>query len=381
MSKYYIHPYSNHQLNSYQNNDTITKGKRYKRIEYIKKKYVYASSPKFIFNLNEFQILLEQERTTMLLDIKKKKIIAARRKYEFSYPLVDSDNKYYHQGIAGLHKFDIKSILDIENDEKYFLTYLHGLSDFNELKLFFPKKNYYIAGIYYPQNHYRAWGHLKIFSEDYSGDDDIRLWEHKFDKTDLMVPVLNDSFIVAQKNKITIINLQGKITKELKVECDPQWISVGPNEYIYMIGKKKGKESSSIDNYITVFDSRGNVIGENLLSIPYANQPPIVGNEKNIYIIGDEKVEAFNHSKKLWEYELQKTYKIKGYGFKSQKATVVNNGNLLISDGNRILNLNKSGSPVWTYKGEKEDIYFTPPILDGKGRVVVATKQYIDVIK
>ena len=54
---------------------------------------------------------------------------------------------------------------------------------------------------------------------------------------------------------------------------------------------------------------------------------------------------------------------------------------LLVSDGNRVICLNKAGELVWTFNIAKGGVFKTQPVLDSVGKVFVATDKSIFALK
>jgi outer membrane protein assembly factor BamB len=54
---------------------------------------------------------------------------------------------------------------------------------------------------------------------------------------------------------------------------------------------------------------------------------------------------------------------------------------LLVSDGNRVVCLNKSGEVAWSFESKRGETFMTQPVLDSVGNVYVATDKSIIALK
>ena len=362
----YTYPYANQQLNSFVNREILVKGVESKRFKHNWHKYS-VDNISFLYNLNDSQVIIDKGHTAIIFDIKKKRPLGFNEKFSDSFLYIEN-NTYFTWAFGKLYKYN-KPILKGERNN--YLAAMNSQVTSGVIKYFCPLQDNYLVGLFFKEtNNYAS--HYILMSNEYFRK---TFWQVKlYGNYPLSATDLESNIILATKDIIHVVNQKGKKIRESKREATPIQLSIGPDGLMYMICLATGIHTKTEGTYLRVMDKYGNVKWEHKLDTHIINQPPIISNNGMAYIIQNKKLEAFSKRKKVWEYTLSNKEK-------SQKATVLKNGNILISNGSQVLYLNKYGKPIWIYNGKKKDIFQTPPILDNKKRVIVATAHHIVVIK
>jgi outer membrane protein assembly factor BamB len=358
----YTQPFANPQLNSLLGDSISCEGKLEWKIKYNPNEIV--GSPRELFLLDRSKAILDYAHIFFVIDIAKREVIGFQDKSTNTFMVIKDGRSFYCFYSYLLFCLDVNSFQD-QSGNGYFTP---GLGEFSELELLAPSEDTFVAGI-------RDFGNpedpLPSFSllKKYNGEL-MSIWELNFPDLIVKPPMSKDGdFVIAREGIISIIGSDGAIKNEIKDEFSPIWCSIGEDKLIYLICRTE-KEC-----FVRALDFEGNVQWECETSIDKPNQPPIVSNESMVYIIGSSKVEALAYGDKLWEFPLESNEEM------SQIATVTNNGMLLVSDGNRVVCLNKSGEAVWIYKSKQDETFMTQPIVDSNGKVLVVSDKNIVSLK
>lgn len=356
-----IQPFNNVQLNSLIPERAVARGEMAWELTYADKGT--TGSAKHLLVLDSGRAILDYTHIFFIIDTTTTKVIGSRPKSWNTF-IVGNEKGFYFCASYLLMRLRANTI-NLETDDIYDVP---GLGPYSQLELLIPNSNSFIAGIQNMGNPKYPEPNFGLLKKNYMDLEDI--WNLHFPGLVTRPPVSNDgNIVVAQKGVITIINADGKILSEFKVDQSPISSSIGPDNLIYLIVKTKA------NNILYVMDFAGNIIWEKVISITQPNQPPLVSNDSMIFIIGSSKIEAIANGEKIWEFLLRSDHNL------SQLASVTQDGNLLVADGNRVIFLNKSGDPIWIYDDNNVEDFVTQPVLDSRGRVYIATNNRIVVLK
>lgn len=358
----YNQPFANPQLNSLLGENISCEGKLEWKIKYNPDEIV--GSPRSFFLLDQSKAILDHVYVFFVIDIAKREVIGFQDKSTNTFMVVKDGRSFYCFYSYLLFCLDVRSFQD-QSGDGYFTP---GLGEFSELELLAPGEDFFVAGIRdfgNPENPSPSFSLLKKYNGEL-----MSIWELEFPGLVAKPPMSKDGdFVIASEGIISIIGNDGSIKNEIKDEFSPLCCSIGEDKLIYLI-YSAGKEY-----FVRALDFAGNAQWECETSIEKPNQPPIVSNESMVYIIGSSKVEALAYGDKLWEFPLEANEEA------SQVATVTNDGMLLVSDGNRVICLNKSGKAVWIYKSKQDETFMTQPIVDPNGKVLVVSDKNIVSLK
>jgi hypothetical protein len=357
-----IQPFANPQLNSLMPYNLASKGSLAWRLEYNSQNI--SGNVCSLLMMNDSIILLDYSNIFFAVDAFSQKVLGFQNKSVNTFIVIPNNQEFYAFSSYRLYKNRIESFQNTP-EEHYFVP---GLGEYSELMVFVPKADTFIAGTQNYGNPVYLQEAFGLLKKTYWGFSDN--WNLTFDGIVVRPPVsIEGSFVIAQKDLISIVSGDGKVKNEIKGEFIPICCGIGVDNLIYMICKVKS------DYVVRVMDFEGNIRWECATSISKPNQPPIVSNESNVYVVGNSKIEAFANGQKLWEFLLT------GSDSSSQLASVSQDGMLLVSDGNRIICLNKTGELVWKFSIVKSGLFKTQPVLDSVGKVFVATDKSIFALK
>jgi hypothetical protein len=354
-------PFGNSQLNSLLPYNLSSKGAFAWKLEYNPENI--SGNATALLLLDDSKAILDYSMVFFGIDLYAQKVLGFQRK---SLNTFVSGNKqeFYAFSDYRLLKLRFDSFQTPPADH-YFVP---GLGDYSELVAFIPGQDSFIAGVRNMGNPRFPQKAIGLLEKTYNGFN--YTWNINFPGIVPPPPVsLDGNFVIAQKDLISIVGSDGKVKKEIKGEFIPICCSIGVDNLIYMICKTKS------DYVIKAMDFEGNTRWECVTSISKPNQPPIVSNELTIFIVGNSKIEAFTNGQKLWEFLLT------GSDSASQLVSVSQDGMLLVSDGNRVICLNKTGELVWKFSIAKGGVFKTQPVLDSVGKVFVVTDRSIFALK
>jgi hypothetical protein len=350
-------PFANPQLNSLLPYNLSAKGTLAWKLEYNPDNI--SGNPVSLLMIDDARVILDYTDAFFAIDTSEIKVLGYRRKSHNSFIVLGEGQAF--STFASYRLFNLKfDSFQKDPETSYFIP---GLGDYSNLVLFIPKQDSFIAGIQGTGNPEYQTPIFGLFEKNYFGYN--YLWNHAFKGFAVIPPVsIDGNFVLAMNNSIKIIGFDGNIKKEIEDKFVPLSCSIGADGIIYLICKTRR------DYLIKAIDFEGNIKWECPTSITKPTQPPVISNESIIYIIGSSNVEAFSNGEKLWEYNLTDDSSPK-------RASVTNDGMLLVIDGRSLICLNKAGEVVWTFKCNKEEKYMTQPILDSTGKVIVATDKKI----
>jgi hypothetical protein len=356
------HPFFNPKLDSLLAYNLSAKGSLAWKLEYNTQGI--PGDARSIILLDDLKLILDYSMVFFVIDVAGQKVLGFQSKSSDTFIIPINAQEFYAFSGYRLFKSRFDTFQTPPNDDYY----IPGLGDFSSLMVFIPKADTYVSGIQELGNPRYSEKAFRFLEKGYLGYD--AKWNLTFNGVIPKPPVSIDGrFVAAQNGIISIIGSDGKINNEIKGEFIPICCSIGIDNLIYLVYKTKS------DYMIKAIDFEGKTRWECTTSISKPNQPPIVSRESNVYIIGDSKVEAFANGQKLWEFQLT------GSDSSSQLASVSQDGMLLVSDGNRIICLNKSGELVWKFSIAKDGVFKTQPVLDSVGKVFVATDKSIFALK
>ena len=357
-----IQPFSNPQLNSLMPYNLASKGSLAWRLEYNSQNI--SGNACSLLMMNDSMILLDYSNVFFAIDAFGQRVLGFQRKSANTFIIVTYNQEFYAFSSYRLYKNRIESFQNIP-EEHYFVP---GLGEYSELMVFAPKTDTFIAGTQNYGNPMYSQKAFGLLEKTYWGFSDN--WNLVFSGVVARPPVsIDGNFVIAQNEIISIVGSDGKVKKEIKGEFIPLCCSIGVDNLIYMVCKVKS------DCVVRAMDFEGNTRWECATSISKPNQPPIVSNESTVFIVGNSKVEAIANGQKLWEFLLT------GSDSSSQLVSVSQDGMLLVSDGNRVICLNKTGELVWKFSIAKGGVFKTQPVLDSVGKVFVATDKSIFALK
>ena len=353
-------PFSNSQLNSLLSYDLSAKGLLVWKLEYNQNN-ITGNAISLIL-LDDARAILDYSSVFFAINTFNQKVLGYRNKSENAFIILGEGQDFYSfQGyrLEKLRFDDFQASLE----KRYFVP---GLSEYSRLALFIPKSDTFIAGV---QGTGDPKYHTPIFAlREKQYKVSSSMWYLAYNGFAAMPPVsIDGNVVVAMNNLIRIIGIDGNIKKEIEGKFAPFCSSIGVDNIIYLFCK------TELDYVIRAMDFDGNIKWECPTSITKPNQPPIVSNESIVYIIGSSKVEAFANGEKLWDFEL--------IGNSRQLASVSRDGMLLVSDGNRVICLSKTGELSWKIQSGSGETFMTQPVLDSVGKVFVATDKSIVVLQ
>jgi hypothetical protein len=165
---------------------------------------------------------------------------------------------------------------------------------------------------------------------------------------------------------LTIIDNSGKLANEVTGEFTPLSCSIGPDGQIYIL------TNTSIGSLLEAYDLSLNKKWEMIVDKHGLSQPPIVDAGSVIYLLGSGSVSAYRGERLIWETPVTS---------KNAKATVSQNGMLVICDGARIFCVDQNGMIKWTYQDNKGETFSAPPIFDSRGRVLAASDKSVIILE
>jgi len=357
-----IQPFSNPQLNSLLQANLSAKGLLYWKLEYNPEGII--GTPSSLILMNDAQAILDYNYVFFAVDMLNKKVLGFRAKSLNTFIAIRNSQEIFFYPVHRLYQLNFNSFMD-ESDDSYFTP---GLGQYSRLAVLIPYIDYFIAGIQKLGNPWNQQPSFLLLKKKYMEIDTI--WELDRPGSVVLPPVSMDGkSVIAQEGLISIVNSDGQIQNEVKVDFIPLCCSIGIDNLIYMVCR------TGLKYMVKVMDFDGNMRWETETSITQPNQPPIISRESTVFIVGNSKVDAMSNGQKLWEFQLT------GSDSSAQLASVSQDSMLLVSDGNRIICLNKTGELVWKFSIAKGGVFKTQPVLDSVGKVFVATDKSIFALK
>ncbi len=249
-----------------------------------------------------------------------------------------------------------------EATEDYFIN---GLGNYSELVCLWPAESTFVAGV---QN----WGtpadrrpSFALLSKEYQSLD----MQWKIDVPGKVVrPPFNPSGTAAllYNGNIALIDPTGARNDIDSGEFLPLTACFGPDDLLYAVLR------TDAGTLLRVYDAGGAPAWSVDLSVDTPSQPPIVGADGSVYLIGNGTITAIKDREVAWQEPLTG---------ESAAGTLDGAGKLLVSDGTRVVCFEPDGEPAWEYDDPDNEIWRTPPVVLENGAVVVASDRSIVVIK
>jgi hypothetical protein len=354
----YRQPYSNPQLNSFQPVKLTASGRLAWKIVFNDGSV--PGEPEFILLLDDNFAIVDYGEAIFAVDLNKMKCLGYRSKSANSFVSIGPADTFY---FADSFQLIRATLNDFKADPPDF--FVPGLGQYSELRGLIPLENIFLAAVQNLGNRKYPAKSLTLFQKPYESLNCD--WRLEFDGLVLSAPATSaNQFAIARENTICLIDKQGKISRELPGEFSPISCSIGPDDIIYLVcATPAGPMLKALDQNLELKWEA--VCGKQKLA-----QPPLVDPVPTIYLVGEGSVTAFQNGRMLWETPLSS---------ESPAATMAQGGKMIISDGARIGCLNGAGTIDWSYEEKDGEIFLTPPVLDSKGRILVATAGAILMIE
>ena len=308
--------------------------------------------------------LIDHSDVSFAIDLMNRKSLGFVPKTSRSFMVAKSANEIF------IIKSNVLFPISFESFTTKTRKYYHiiGFGESSDLTLLIPDAESFIVASHFMGDPREPKPVFRLRRIKYA--DSAIMWFFGLDAAPARPPVTTDGrIVVARDGEVSTVNMDGKVQDEFKIDCAPRWCAIGPDDHIYMLG------SSAKGTFLYAVDFKGNTLWKHRTLIKQTSQPPIVGNDSLVYLVGLSKIEAYAREGKKWEYKLS------GKSDLSKQASVTQDGVLLVADGNRVVALDKTGRTLWTYKDSENGEFCTQPVLDSKGRVYVATNKKMVAIK
>lgn len=358
MNNRYAQPFGNPQLNSCLPLDLSASGRLTWKFTFNETEMTTRS--RFLHLIDEKRAIIDVGNAFFPISLTDRNIIGLLSKSSNSFIRLAGGQRFFY--FSGFRLVGVDFDFYNEELQGYFVP---GLGDHAELYCLIPRERTFIAGVQnlgnpmYPENSF------SLYEKSYDSIDEK--WIQEFPGYVVPTPISGMGHIViARKGVVTLMDSGGKFLKEFRGKFNPQACSIGPDNLIYLVCHTEDGTSLMVYNLETEKE------WEIQISISEIVQPPIVGAESNVYLMGAGKAVMFRNTEKLWEYPVLSEYPV---------ATVSKDGRLLIADGSRIVCLGQEGEEIWVYEDEDDDTFVTPPVMDENGKVLVASDRTIVMIE
>jgi len=323
----YSQPFANRQLNSFLPVHSNAKGELFLRLEHTNNNAFFRSNDvNSVFLIGKNHLLVDRGRYAQLLNVNKNKNLGSKRKDSGGFIILEDDT-FYLPVFGDIYRYAI-------HNYKSTIKPLYSVDIFYDtiqMEYFYPENQQYLAFSNYPPTPHNDPPYAMAVSKNYK--DKSNNWTHRF-KTSIPRPPIfigTKNLVIGFRNQINLLNAKsGKLTPFYKGKFNPYSMAIGPDNilYCYCINR---------DGYlIKAINKNGTLLWEKRTKIHRISQPPIVYRNSTVFIVGISAVEVFRKGNKLWEFPLDNV----PY---SQKASVLDNGALLVATGNRILHINEFG--------------------------------------
>jgi hypothetical protein len=295
-----------------------------------------------------------------VVDIARKRCLGSRAKSPNSFAALDGRGGFYFAAEnqlvhAGPSNFNDEDIPD------YFVP---GLGQYSTLVALMPSDDNFVAAVQDHGNPKYPEESLSLFQKPYpalSVD-----WEQEFTGVAVPPPISPaGEIVVALPNKLTVIGSDGGKRAGLEDEFAPVSCSVGPDGLIYLFCH------TAAGPRLRVYDMKLETKWEAMTDRESTSQPPIVGPDSPIYLLGGGSVAAYRDGRLLWELPASE----------GAAAILAGNGMLAVADGARLSCIDSSGAVAWEYRDDSGESFVTPPVIDTEGRILVASDKAITIIE
>jgi len=243
--------------------------------------------------------------------------------------------------------------------------FINGLGNYSELVCLWPGESTFVAGV---QN----WGtpadrrpSFALLSKEYPSLE--MQWQVEIPGK-VVRPPFNASGAAAllYQGTVALIDPTGTRRDIDTGEFLPLTACFGPDDLLYAVLR------GDAGTLLRVYDADGAAMWSVDLSIDAPSQPPIVGTDGSVYLIGNGTLTAIKDREVAWQEPLTG---------ESAAGTLDGAGKLLVSDGSRVICFGPDGEPLWEYDDPDNELWRTPPVVLENGAVVAASDRSLVVIK
>lgn len=355
----YLQPYSNPQLNSFQAVKLTAEGRLGKKISYSDGSV--AGAARSLLLINDDNAVIDYGEAFYAVDIAQGKCLGYRAKTANSFVALGNGDKFYFSSSNQLVGATIKNFKNEELPD----FFVPGLGQFSSMNNIRPQEEIFTAAIQNDGNPKYPEKTFIVFQKIYPTTNTN--WILKLDGEAAPAPITVDgAVVVARDKKLTIIDNSGKLANEITSEFSPLSCSIGPDGQIYILS------NTTRGSLLEAYDLSLNKKWEMIVDKHSLSQPPIVDAGPVIYLLGSGSVSAYRGERLIWETPIASD---------AAKATVSQNGQLVVTDGARIFCVDQSGMIKWTYQDSKGETFSTPPIFDSQGRVLAASDKSVIILE